>query len=105
MQTFTSAKQVYSECEKVLKQEIYEGESERIWTFRELLSWKMPESLISPSCGGGRDFNRLNSRVMAGAGVEQSGLLRQVLLYKLDTLTNRVKEQKVSFVGVVSHVK
>lgn len=64
----------------------------KLWTFKELLSWKIPEHLSSNS-------NISRSRV------EAEYLPPPINLYKFNLVTQRIKEQKASFVGIVTHVK
>jgi hypothetical protein len=40
--TFQNAKQIIEECQKIISEEDEEG---KLWNFRELLSWKVPEHL------------------------------------------------------------
>jgi hypothetical protein len=52
----------------VLKDELgnsenHEGAIERVWSFREILSWKMPDHLSTNSA---KNLNRAVSRVHAG---------------------------------------
>lgn len=62
---FANAKQIIDECEKILKDESVAEElnedgssSKRLLTFRELLSWKMPEHFCSTSNANNKQFNR-----------------------------------------------
>ena len=64
-----------------------------IWTFKDLLSWKIPEHLSSTN------VNLSRSRV------EAEYLPPPICLYKFNMETQRIKEQKASFVGIVTHVK
>jgi len=65
----------------------------QLWTFKDLLSWKIPENLSS--C----NVNLSRSRVQA------EFLPPPICLYKFTMVTQRIKEQKSSFVGIVTHVK
>lgn len=100
---FANAKQIIEECEKVLKEEGLVGpEDTKIFNFRELLSWKMPEHFCSTTSAHNNQFNRL--RIQA-PDMEEGLVTNQIQLYKLDFVTQRLKEQRVNFVGVVTHVK
>ena len=66
--------------------------SYKLQSFKELLSWKIPENLSSNS-------NISRSRV------EAEYLPPPINLYKFNMVTQRIKEQKASFVGIVMHVK
>lgn len=62
---FTTAKQIYNECERVLKDDLGGNDEgkEKIWSFREMLTWKMSEHLSSNS--NAKNLNRAASRVHA----------------------------------------
>ena len=64
-----------------------------IWSFRDLLSWKIPEDLASTN------VNLSRSRV------EAEYLPPPICLYKFNLVTQRIKEQRTHFVGIVTHVK
>ena len=98
---FTSAKQIIEECEKRML-EFSEFEEERkVMNFRELLSWKMPEHFCSTTSANNKQYNRF--RVQVGEGMPH--ITNQINLYKLDFVTQRLKEQRVSFCGIVTHIK
>lgn len=68
---FANAKQIIDECEKILKDESVTEElnedgssSKSLLTFRELLSWKMPDHFCSTSNANNKQFNR--HRIQAG---------------------------------------
>jgi len=67
----------------------------------DLLSWKIPEHLVSTSA---RDSQTLLAKKQKDSGYVCS-YAHYAHLYKLDLVTQRVKEQKVTFVGIVTHVK
>lgn len=78
---------------ELLKTEgIEDPKSYQLQSFKELLSWKIPENLSSNS-------NISRSRV------EAEYLPPPINLYKFNMVTQRIKEQKASFVGIVTHVK
>ena len=66
---------------------------ERVWSARELLTWKIPEQMSSTGC------NLRRSRV------EAEFLPPPISLYKFNLVTQRIKEQLVNFCGIVTHVK
>lgn len=72
-----------------------------MWSFKDLLTWKIPEHLISTSA---RDSQALLAKKQEEQGYVCS-YSQFSHLYKLDLVTQRVKEQKVTFVGIVTHVK
>ena len=98
MITFGSTKQIIDECERIMKEDTASADENKVLNFRELLSWKMPEHFCSNS--NNKQFNR--QRVLAGEGVIFNN---QINLYKLDFVTQRLKEQRVNFCGIVCHVK
>ena len=73
--------------------ELSSGEDARLWSFKDLLAWKIPEHLSSTN------VNLSRSRV------EAEYLPPPICLYKFNMVTQRIKEQKASFVGIVTHVK
>jgi hypothetical protein len=90
---FQSSKQILSECERLLKEEYGEElEHQQVWNFRELLCWKMPEHLSAnlPS----KPVNKLINRADAAMNGANGGVYisNQIHLYKLDLVTQRVKE-------------
>ena len=72
-----------------------------MWSFKDLLTWKIPEHLVSTSA---RDSQALLAKKQEEQGYVCS-YAQFSHLYKLDLVTQRVKEQKVTFVGIVTHVK
>lgn len=60
-----------------MKEEGNEGdeESAKLWNFRELCSWKLPEHL---STTGVKSLNRLNNRIHTDANLQNT-----INLYKL----------------------
>jgi hypothetical protein len=103
---FANAKQIIEECEKILLEEFganTDGEERKILTFRELLSWKMPDHFCSTSNANNKQFNR--HRVSAGLDGSYPVMQNQINLYKLDFVTQRLKEQKVNFCGIVTHIR
>lgn len=93
-----STKQIVNLAQKVLSNIAdSEGHSDqkstRIWTFKDLLSWRIPEDLASTN------VNLSRSRV------EAEYLPPPICLYKFNMVTQRIKEQKANFVGIVTHVK
>lgn len=71
----------------------------QLWSFRDLLTWKVPENLGSNST---RDAIE---KVEKRKARNDNCYVNPVHLYKLDLVTQRVKEQKVSFCGIVTHIK
>jgi hypothetical protein len=55
---FSNAKQIIEECERILKEEFSEDDSRKLFNFRELLSWKMPDHFCSTSNANNKHFNR-----------------------------------------------
>ena len=93
-----STKQIITEAQKTLEALVQsEGNEDvkslHLWSFKELLSWKIPEHLSSTN------VNLTRSRV------EAEFLPPPICLYKFNMVTQRIKEQKSSFVGLVTHVK
>ena len=80
---FANAKQIIEECEKILRDEFNEDDQRKLFNFRELLSWKMPDHFCSTSNANNKHFNK--HRVQAGTDfpVYQN----QINLYKLDLVT------------------
>ena len=107
---FANAKQIIEECEKILKDESVAEElnedgssSKKLLTFRELLSWKMPDHFCSTSNANNKQFNR--HRIQAGIdGTGAPVIQNQINLYKYDFVTQRLREQLVSFCGIVTHI-
>lgn len=65
---FATASEIQNKCEKIMKEEGNEGdeESAKLWNFRELCSWKLPEHL---STTGVKSLNRLNNRIHTDANL------------------------------------
>lgn len=106
---FANAKQIIDECEKILKDESFAEElnedgssSKKLLTFRELLSWKMPDHFCSTSNANNKQFNR--HRIQAGVDGNAPVVQNQINLYKYDFVTQRLREQRVSFCGIVTHI-
>jgi hypothetical protein len=78
----------------------HDGQLPKIWTFKELLSWKISDSLLSNSA---RESQQRLQRKQQQEGYICS-YISNTHLYKLDLVTSRVKEQTITFVGVVSYV-
>jgi hypothetical protein len=68
------------------------SKSSKLWSFKELLSWRIPENLSS-------NQNISRSRV------EAEYLPPPINLYKFNLVTQRIKDQKANFCGIVTHVK
>lgn len=66
---------------------------QKIWSAKELLSWKIPENMSS----FGSNLQRTR--------VEAEFLPPPIWLYKYQFVTQRIKEQNVTFCGIVTHVK
>jgi len=100
---FTSTKQIVNECSRVLNEEMRlpSGETQKLWGFKDLLSWKIPDHLLSTAA---RESQALLARKQQEEGYVCS-YSSNTHLYQLDLVTQRVKEQKVNFVGIVTHVK
>ena len=101
---FTSTKQIQVESHKILSEWSNINSSTDIpamMNFKDLLSWKIPEHLISTSA---RDSQTMLAKKQGESGYVCS-YEQYAHLYKLDLVTQRVKEQKVTFVGIVTHVK
>jgi hypothetical protein len=79
--------------EMVDQDDINENNSTKICSFKDLLSWKIPEDLSSTN------VNLSRSRV------EAEYLPPPICLYKFNMVTQRIKEQKSNFVGIVTHVR
>ena len=106
---FANAKQIIDECEKILKDESFAEElnedgssSKKLLTFRELLSWRMPDHFCSTSNANNKQFNR--HRIQAGVDGNAPVVQNQINLYKYDFVTQRLREQRVSFCGIVTHI-
>ena len=72
-----------------------------IWGFKELLTWKIPEHLLSTAA---RESQSRLKRKQEEQGYVCS-YINNTHLFQYDLVTQRVKEQKVTFVGIVMHVK
>ena len=92
---FTSGKQIIEECEKVMQEEFgitsdattvggAEEEGQRLLNFRELLSWKMPEHFCSTTSAKKHNVVAGNDGTIL--------ITNQINLYKLDFVTQRLKE-------------
>ncbi|TNV73609.1 hypothetical protein FGO68_gene1044 [Halteria grandinella] len=101
---FTTAKQVIEESERILSEEFgMSGKDDiesRLSNFRELLSWKMPDHFCSTTSAQNKQLRKV---VQGNDGTIL--ITNQINLYKLDFVTQRLKEQRVNFVGVVTHIK
>jgi hypothetical protein len=106
---FTSTKQIQAESLRILGEwsnigavngQVDPGVHQTM-NFKDLLSWKIPEHLVSTSA---RDSQSLLAKKQKESGYVCS-YAHYAHLYKLDLVTQRVKEQKVTFVGIVTHVK
>lgn len=96
----SSTKQILSVAQRVISEIAQsEGISEnkahanKIWSFKEMLSWKIPEDLSSTNVN------------LSRTRVEAEYLPPPICLYKFNLVTQRIKEQKTNFVGIVTHVK
>jgi len=107
---FTSTKQIQAESLRILGEwsnigAVNSGNADssihQTMNFKDLLSWKIPEHLVSTSA---RDSQTLLAKKQKDSGYVCS-YAHYAHLYKLDLVTQRVKEQKVTFVGIVTHVK
>lgn len=93
-----STKQILNEAQKVLTT-IAESEGQmdqkfnKIWTFKDLLSWKIPGDLASTNVN------------LSRTRVEAEFLPPPICLYNFNMVTQRIKEQKANFVGIITHVK
>jgi hypothetical protein len=72
----------------------------KLWTFKELLSWKVSDNLLSTSARESQQ--RLLKKQQKDGYI--CSYISNTHLYKLDLVTSRVKEQQITFVGVVSYV-
>lgn len=72
-----------------------------LWNFKELLSWKVSDHLLSTSSRESQE--RLAAKQEADGYI--CSYASNAQLYQLDLITQRVKEQKVNFVGIITHVK
>ena len=75
------------------------SQSKKLLSFRELLSWKMPEHFCSTT---NKQFNKVRVQAADGTPIV---ITIQINLYKLDFVTQRLKEQRVNFCGIVTHIK
>ena len=114
--SFSTAKQITDECEKILKDNFGDGNivtpgkddadmqhAFKLLNFKDLLSWKMPEHFCTTTSANNKQYNRHR---LEGGGDQDSGIVgNQINLYKLDFVTQRLKEQRVNFVGIVTHIK
>ena len=73
----------------------------RLWSFKDILTWKIPDHLLSTQAREAQE--RLREKEEAEGFVCSYAM--HTHLYQIDMVTNRIKEQKVSFVGIVTHVK
>jgi hypothetical protein len=64
-----------------------------VWSARELLTWKIPEAMSSTGC----NLNR--------SRFEAEFLPPPISLFKFSLVTQRIKEQLISYCGIVTHVK
>lgn len=99
---FTSIKQIKTESERILLEWSKSPElTPRLWSFREILCWKIPDGLLSTQAR--------ESQVRLKQRQEEENYIcsyaMHTHLYQLDLVTYRVKEQKVTFVGIITHVK
>lgn len=98
----TSIKQITQHAGNILTEWSDSPElTPRLWTFKEILSWKIPDHLLSTAARESQQ--RLQQKQ------EEEGYIcsyaMHTHLYQIDMVTQRIKEQKVSFVGIVTHVK
>ena len=100
-QLFTSTKQIQQESLRILEEWSNKDQAPLLWGFRDLLTWKIPDHLLSTSAR--------ESQVRLKRKQEEMGYICSYVnnthLFQYDLVTQRVKEQKVAFVGIVSHVK
>ena len=71
-----------------------QGSEQKLMNFRELLTWRMPEHFCATTSASNKQFKRVDL-----------GVTHQINLYKLDFVTQRLKEQRVSFCGIVTHIR
>lgn len=99
---FTSIKQITNNAQRILTEWSDAPElTPRVWSFREILSWKIPDHLLSTSA-------RESQQKLKQKQIEDGYICSYAMhthLYQIDMVTQRIKEQKVSFVGIVTHVK
>jgi hypothetical protein len=73
----------------------------RLWSFRDILSWKIPDYLLSTAA-------RESQQKLVKKEQEDGYICSYAMhshLYQIDMVTQRIKEQKVNFVGIITHVK
>eukprot|EP00347_Sterkiella_histriomuscorum_P016494 403352965 len=93
---FQSTKQIIQTCEEMLSEDANEESDKKLWNFRELLTWRLPDHFCTNLPKSGNNIRMGNDGFV---------FTNQINLYKLELITNRLKEQRVSFCGIVSHVK
>ncbi|CDW83715.1 UNKNOWN [Stylonychia lemnae] len=99
---FQSTKQIITHCEEILSNDPSDESEKKLWNYRELLSWKMPEHYKKNYQA--KSLNR--PRVGAGnAGDSSLPFNNQINLFILEYITSRLREQRVSFCGIVCHIK
>lgn len=99
---FNSTKQIKTDARRSLDDWCKnEHEAPKCWSFKELLSWKIPDHLLSTSA---RQSQERLKRKQVETGYICS-YINNSHLFQYDLVTQRVKEQKVAFVGIVMHVK
>ena len=86
--------QVMEECAKHV-------DLSTIMSFKNLLSWKIPENLSNANT---KDPEESLETKVAGQASNAGGDLAK-RLYKVDYITQRIKEQKIHMVGIVVSVK
>jgi hypothetical protein len=63
----------------------------------------MPDHFCSTSNANNKQFNR--HRIQAGIDGNTPVVQNQINLYKYDFVTQRLREQRVSFCGIVTHIQ
>lgn len=101
MPLLTSTKQIRAEAERIIGEWSEDANPSKLWAFKELLSWKIPEYLKSTNARESQQ--RLQRKQEEEGYICSYGMHTQ--LYQLELVTSRVKEQKITFVGIVTHVK
>jgi hypothetical protein len=86
--SFQSTKQIITHCEELLNQDPSDESEKKLWNYRELLTWKMPEHYKRNHQS--KAINR--PRIVGGAGDSVLPFNNQLNLYILEYITSRLRE-------------
>ena len=77
---FQSTKQIIQSCEEILNDEANDESDKKLWNFRELLTWRLPDHYCSNISKNAASRPKVNNH-------DGLAFNNQINLYKLDFVT------------------